>query len=138
MKKYIDTLDLDEKTIYNIIQRHEKSDIILGFALQPRLNITQAEIDELVAALSENDKPLVAYRLSHICLKFEPGEREAAIKKAYGILDRLKKGVDFAKLAKEYSTDIMGKRGGDIQWLGVCDQFPFASTRLFCVNERIT
>ncbi len=49
----------------------------------------------------------------HILIKAEkPEEKEAAKKKATEILDRVKKGEDFAKLAKEFSEDPGSKDNG--------------------------
>ncbi len=55
-------------------------------------------------------------RTSHILIPAgETLEQDAiAKKKAEGILARIKKGEDFAKLAKEYSTDGSASQGGDV------------------------
>jgi peptidyl-prolyl cis-trans isomerase D len=49
----------------------------------------------------------------HILIKVDkPEEKDAAKAKAQGILDRVKKGEDFAKLAKEFSADPGSKDKG--------------------------
>jgi parvulin-like peptidyl-prolyl isomerase len=60
--------------------------------------------------------------LRHILVRSDPkapqADQTAAQKKAEGILARLRKGEDFAKLALETSDDPMSKsRGGDLSWV---------------------
>lgn len=56
---------------------------------------------------------LVKVPVRHILVKAEkPEEKEAAKKKATEILERVKKGEDFAKLAKEFSDDPGSKDKG--------------------------
>ena len=71
----------------------------------------QKEIDEW--AKTNGSKIMVPVR--HILVKGEkdkPEELEKAKAKAQGILDRIKKGEDFAKLAKEFSEDPGSKDNG--------------------------
>jgi peptidyl-prolyl cis-trans isomerase C len=56
-------------------------------------------------------------RLSHILIKASgntPEEDAEARERAEGILARLNKGEDFARLAREYSMDASAAQGGDI------------------------
>ncbi len=57
-----------------------------------------------------------AYKLREILIKVDPSSPQEkwneAEKRAQEIIDRLKKGEDFAKLAKELSGDKYAKRGG--------------------------
>lgn len=56
----------------------------------------------------------VSVPVRHILIKAsdKPEDKEGAKKKAQGILDRIKKGEDFAKLAKEFSEDPGSKDNG--------------------------
>lgn len=64
-------------------------------------------------------KPATEYHAAHILVKTK--------KEAEDIKGKLDRGVDFAKLAKEYSTDGSAQNGGDLGWFQV-DQMvkPFA------------
>ncbi|MEJ5306398.1 MAG: peptidylprolyl isomerase [Ignavibacteria bacterium] len=55
---------------------------------------------------------------SHILIPIA-GDSVAALNKARDILQQIKNGADFAKLAKDYSLDpISASRGGDLGWFG--------------------
>ena len=55
--------------------------------------------------------PKKEYKASHILVKTED--------EANGLIDKLKKGADFAELAKKNSVDPgSGKNGGDLGWFG--------------------
>jgi peptidyl-prolyl cis-trans isomerase D len=54
----------------------------------------------------------------HILIPIENGDEDAARAKAEAVVERLKKGEDFAKLASELSTDVGTKgQGGDLGWI---------------------
>ena len=76
-------------------------------------------------------------RASHILLKTlgkEPDEIEAVRKKAEQILDRLRKGEDFANLARQYSDDAATTpRGGDLGWI-VRGQMPEVEKTAFSLD----
>jgi peptidyl-prolyl cis-trans isomerase D len=58
-------------------------------------------------------------RARHIMIAVEDGDEEAARKAAEGIVERLRNGEDFAKLAGELSADAGTKaQGGDLGWIG--------------------
>lgn len=62
----------------------------------------------------------------HILVKFtgeKPEEKDAAKAKAQGIFDRVKKGEDFAKLAKEFSDDPGSKDKGGMYPGEMVEQF---------------
>lgn len=77
-------------------------------------------------------------RISHILVEF--GDDETAAKtKIEGLLARIKKGENFASLAKEFSADTLsGEKGGDLEWLekGTIDEnFDNAAFALTNVNQ---
>ena len=56
---------------------------------------------------------------SHILFQANEGESDAALKaRAQKVLDRIKKGEDFATLAKEFGTDGTKEVGGDLGYFG--------------------
>lgn len=75
----------------------------------------KAKYDKEVARL-----PKFEYRARHILTKSQD--------EAQGVIDALKKGGDFAKLAKDKSIDPSGQRGGELGWFRPTAMVPeFAS-----------
>ena len=57
------------------------------------------------------------YRASHIMFRPENGDTTAVLKLANAVLDSLKNGADFSKMALKYSADIYSKyNGGDLYY----------------------
>lgn len=73
----------------------------------------------VVAKITESQR--TAVKASHILIPSDPvnGGEEAALKTATELYDRLVKGEDFGKLAREYSKDPgSAANGGDLGWFG--------------------
>jgi peptidyl-prolyl cis-trans isomerase SurA len=99
---------------------------IKNMYLQRRLqNAPAVEVseDELLAAFDKardqvGQRPrTISFHQVVIAPTPSDSEWEAAKEKAQGILDRIRAGEDFAKLAKEYSQDPgSAQQGGDLGW----------------------
>ncbi len=81
------------------------------------ITATQAQIDEWAKDKS-NASQIKAPNIRHILVRPEgdkPEQKAAAKEKAEKLIERVKKGEDFAKLAKEHSQDPgSGKNGGEL------------------------
>jgi peptidyl-prolyl cis-trans isomerase C len=87
--------------------------------IEKKITVTPEELGKYYSANPEKFKHPDIVRLSLIAiLAGETDDQDALVKqKAEGILARVKKGEDFAKLAKEYSTDVSASKGGDIGYI---------------------
>lgn len=87
----------------------------VGEVVGPVLTYSGYSIFKIVRDSVGNDEYVHA---SHILIPVY-GDSVAALKKANEILQQLRGGADFAKLAKDYSQDpISASRGGDLGWFG--------------------
>lgn len=67
------------------------------------------------------EKVIKPYILENKLGEVIAGNKEAIAKvqaKAEGVLEEVKKGADFAELAKKYSEDGTAEQGGDLDWFG--------------------
>jgi peptidyl-prolyl cis-trans isomerase D len=110
------------KAKYNVLEKR-KSRYVLVDIIKYRV-AAKADDAELKAYYDQHAEE---YRLpeqvtaQHILFKTEnkkPEEIEAIRKKAADVLERAKKGEDFAKLAMEFSEDTSAKTGGNLGTFG--------------------
>lgn len=65
------------------------------------------------------------YHVMHILLKVQDKDAEKdRLEKIQQLKDRLVKGEDFSRLAKQYSEDTSSKQGGDIGWVDLGQTAP--------------
>ncbi|MEK7264292.1 MAG: peptidylprolyl isomerase [Bacteroidota bacterium] len=87
----------------------------------------------LFKVLEEKQDTTPFIRASHILFRIEGPDSNTTKKKAQDVLTRVKKGEDFASLAKEFSTDGSAQQGGDLGWFGkgrMVKQFEDAAFKL--------
>ncbi len=86
--------------------------------ISKKLVVTPAEVSEYYAGHPDEFKHPDLVRTSHILISIPNGatddQQQRARQLAESLLDRARKGEDFAKLAKEYSTDASASQGGDL------------------------
>jgi peptidyl-prolyl cis-trans isomerase C len=86
-----------------------------------KVAVTPPEVQEYYNAHTEDFRHPDVVRSSHILLVLPenpmPEQEKAAKQRAESLLARVKKGEDFAKLAREYSQDSSASQGGDIGYV---------------------
>jgi peptidyl-prolyl cis-trans isomerase SurA len=92
-----------------------------------KVSVSTKEVKDFYQTYKDSipDQP-DAVKLSHILLeiKTSPETLDSVRKVGEGILERAKKGEDFAKLASWYSDDPTGKEGGDLGFFKKGDMIP--------------
>ena len=65
----------------------------------------------------------------------DPAEKEAVKSQAQSVLDRIKKGESFEKLAKEFGSDSTAETGGDLGWFAKGVMVPAFETAVFALKK---
>lgn len=85
-----------------------------------KLQITESEVDNFLAAQASNAQSAQEFDLSHILVRIPENATADQIaerrRRAEGIMQQLQAGGDFAKLAATYSDATDALKGGDIGW----------------------
>lgn len=91
-----------------------------------KIQITESEVDNFLAA-EQGGAAQQEYNLSHILIRIPENATAEQIaerrKRAEGVLQQLRTGGDFAKLAATYSDATDALMGGDLGWRGT-DRLP--------------
>lgn len=112
----------DEKTLKTDIEKELMIEEFLSKEIMQKVNVSPEEVKTYYDSHPESFKRPEQVRASHILLKVDPKAdqaQKAKIKKdLVNIHKKLKKGEDFAALAKQYSQCPSNEKGGDLGFLG--------------------
>lgn len=93
---------------------------LINREIRGKVNVTPEEVERYYKAhLAEYSTPAriqLAHILFHLDPNATPDQVAAMTAKAEELRARIRKGADFAEMAKEYSDDPSGKNGGDLGW----------------------
>jgi peptidyl-prolyl cis-trans isomerase SurA len=88
--------------------------------LQNRITVTDRDIDNYISTLEKQGTDASAYRLSHILIAVPEAASSEAIaearRQAEDVVEQLRNGTDFAKLAVSRSDGQQALQGGDLGW----------------------
>ncbi len=92
-------------------------DKLVKAKLGPEVNVTQQDVDDELRRVTENlGKP--EYELAEIFLAVDQPEQDAAVRQsADRLMDQLRQGGDFERLAVQFSQSRSAARGGLIGWV---------------------
>ena len=98
--------------------------------VEEQAKITDADLQKYYDQNKEKFKVGDQIRASHILLKTE--------KEAQDVLSQLKAGGSFEELARKYSVDPAGAKGGDLGWFGKGSMIPEFEKAAFALKEGET
>ncbi|HSS63526.1 MAG TPA: SIMPL domain-containing protein [Gammaproteobacteria bacterium] len=88
--------------------------------VQNRITVTDRDIDNYVSTLEKQGTDASAYRLSHILVAVPEAASSEAIadarRQAERVVEQLRNGADFARLAVSQSDGQQALQGGDLGW----------------------
>jgi parvulin-like peptidyl-prolyl isomerase len=102
------------------IREEIERDQLVSKEIRGKVNVTPEEVQRYYEAhLSEFSTP-EKVQLAHIVFRIAPDapadKVSAATAKAEDVYRRIKKGANFAEMAKEFTEDSSGENGGDLGW----------------------
>lgn len=102
------------------IRKQLVSNQVLQASLRRRIKISEQEVDNLLTAMKEQTNNQVEYHLGHILIAFPPEPSQEDLDKAKTraekVIELLKNGGDFNKIAIASSGDDKALSGGDFGW----------------------
>lgn len=119
-KKTLDQLGLTEAGLRTQFEKELAIKAMLDKKYAGKLDITEAEMKKFYDDNPDYFKSPERVRASHILIKVDPSASEAdkakARQKIEDIQKKVKKGEDFAALAKQYSECPSSAKGGDLDF----------------------
>ncbi len=111
------TLDAYRKQVREEIQKAQ----LINREIRGKVNVPPEEVERYYQAHLSEYETAERMHLSHIVIRLPAGadgaEVAAAQARADDLYQQLKKGADFAEVAKQHSEDPAAKDGGDLGWL---------------------
>jgi peptidyl-prolyl cis-trans isomerase SurA len=116
----------------NWLEEQIRTEIAWGMLVnrkfRPNVVITDADIDAAERRLRE-DAGKTEYRLAEIFLSVDdPNDTETVRESADRLMEQLKKGVDFAEIARQFSQAATAGNGGLLGWVAPGDLAPEIAT----------
>ena len=92
-------------------------DKLIRTKLGPTITVTQQDVDEELRRIKESfDKP--QYRVAEIFIAVDQPDQDAVSRQsAERLMDQLRQGGDFGRLAQQFSQERSAAQGGDIGWI---------------------
>jgi peptidyl-prolyl cis-trans isomerase C len=117
-KEAIAKMDVTETTIRTQLEKGLAIDELLKTKVVKDIAVTEEESRKYYDEHQDQFKEAAQVKASHILIKVEPDatdeQKAEARKKIDAVQGKLKKGDDFAAVAKEYSEGPSNSRGGDL------------------------
>lgn len=104
-----------------VLRRNELIQMLLKTEVDSKATYTDKALEEYYDANKERFVRPEGFKVRHILITVPPAagekEKEEIRNKAAALLERVKKGEDFADLAQKYSEDPYRVKGGDLGWV---------------------
>ncbi len=100
---------------------------LLGRRIRPRITIGEDEIDEVLDRIKTRQGQ-TEYRIGEIALSVDSPDEEARVRStAERIAEQIRKGANFAAIARQFSESPTAAVGGDLGWIHEAELDPSLS-----------
>ena len=108
---------IDPRTVIEQIQAALAWNKVVLRRIRPRIRIAEDEVREYLDRVKAN-QGRVRFRVSEIYLVVDSPDQEAQVRQtAQRLFDQIKKGVSFARIARQFSQSATARTGGDLGWI---------------------
>jgi peptidyl-prolyl cis-trans isomerase C len=116
MNAYLASRNMDRALLEKDLNKRLAVEKYIDEAINNKVTVEPEEAAEYYSSHPSEFQHSDIVRISHILLPAGNADQQDALAKqrAESLLERIRKGEDFAKLAKEYSTDASAAQGGDL------------------------
>lgn len=116
VEKILDAMGSSAANFKRQLKAQVAWDRVLGRNVIPNTKVSDAEVRGKMAQAAA-EKGMIEYHIAEIYLPGTPDQRDALLKQAQNILDRLRAGEKFDDLAREKSMASTSARGGSLGWV---------------------
>ncbi len=116
MDAYLISIGSSPRSIKRQIQGELAWDNLLRRNVQPFVNVSEGEVNELYERLQAS-RGSTEYRLGEIFLAANSANREQVLSNAAQIIEQLRAGGSFVAYARQYSQASSAIVGGDLGWI---------------------
>ncbi len=113
---YLASIGSSPRSIKRQIQGELAWDRLLSRNVQPFVNVSEGEVNELFQRLQAS-RGTTEYRLGEIFLSANSANREQVLANAGQIIEQLRAGGSFVAYARQYSQASSAIVGGDLGWI---------------------
>jgi len=113
---YLTSIGSSPRSIKRQIQGELAWDRLLRRNVQPFVNVSEGEVNELVERLNAS-RGTTEYRLGEIYLAANSANRDQVLANANQIIEQLRAGGSFVAYARQYSQASSAIVGGDLGWI---------------------
>ena len=110
---------------------------LLEQKIRPKIKVSPLEVQKFYEQYKDSiHAEPEKVRLAHVLLSIRPSQAtiERAEKRVAEVYQKLQEGQTFASLAKSYSDDLSGERGGDLGYFGKGDLAPELEQECFSLQ----
>ena len=116
-ESYMRTRGIDPETVLDQIRAQNTWQRLVGQRMRSSIIVSDDEVDEAIERF-KSSQGVMEFRISEIFLPVEgAGTDEAVLANASEIVEQVRSGIEFAELARQFSSGVTASDGGMIGWL---------------------
>jgi peptidyl-prolyl cis-trans isomerase SurA len=114
---YLKSRGIDTRTVFDQVHAAIAWRRVIVRKIRPRVRISDDEVQEYIARVKANQGES-RYRVAEIFLSVDTPDQERDVRAtAQRLFEQIKRGVSFARIARQFSQSPTARVGGDLGWI---------------------